>query len=127
MEVYRVETRYSVIEAGKSFGPYSYYPDPVTLQAVGYHWDNLLLDFYDDEIHPEPWADGIEDFDIINHLCGFASLTDLYRWFDSSLSHLINGGFFITVYEVAEEFIMLGNKQLAFIGSKATLVNCKFF
>lgn len=127
MNVYRVETRFSVIQAGKNFGPYSFYPDPEVLQSVGYEWNNLLLDFYDDKIHPEPWDDQIEDFDIINHLCGFASLSDLYRWFDSTIHHLAKGGFFIAIYEVAEEFISFGNKQLAFVGHQATIQDCKYF
>ncbi len=125
MLVYRVETRFSVIEAGKNFGPYGFDPEQDLLCALGWRWSISYLPYAGDS-HAEPWDDGIPEFDYQMY-CGFIDLQQLYLWFDGSVDYLRNGGFFITVYEVTEENVFLGNNQLAFIMDKASLIDCIYF
>lgn len=127
MNVYRVETKFSVLDAGATFGPYSFYPEKELLSFTGFTWGVYSAVEFDPVVHMEPWEDGIPDFDIVKHSCGFSSLDSLYKWFVKSINNLLHGGFYIAVYDVPDHNILIGNNQLAFDKSCAIQIDCKYF
>ena len=113
MLVYRVQLR-----TNPYVGPYRYdYPE---LLGITYDWR-----FKGDAIrYPHPYIDGI-DLDKVKskHFFGFASVGDLHNWFAEAFAVLDRYGFTAVAYEVPDEHIMLGTKQLVFDMTKAVRVS----
>lgn len=126
MIVYRVETKFSVIEAGQNFGPYSLHPEKEMMRSVGIVWSDYPFDHHPAK-HPEPEEDGIEAFTPGKMFCGFSCLASLHSWFKDARQALILGGFYIAHYDVPNEDIFIGGKQLAYYPDRAVLVGCEFF
>ncbi len=69
---------------------------------------------YKGDQHPMPAFDGIEDFDTDYDYCGFESMEALVKWFDGYLLGLARYGFVVRIYDVPDDEVQLGVKQLAF-------------
>ena len=98
MKVYRIENK-------EGFGPYEGF---VLLDHdIWSKWSKL--------IRPIPEDDNIGRVSE-KHYYGFANLTDLCCWFTIKDRKKIKKiEFFITVYSIPDNFVKIGNKQVAFI------------
>jgi hypothetical protein len=65
------------------------------------------------EQHPPPDHDGILHYNHQHH-CGFASLDALFDWFEQWLEGLIECDYHIAVFEVDEDDVLIGEKQVMF-------------
>lgn len=59
--------------------------------------------------------------------CGFISINQLLQWFDGFYTLLSNNGFKVTIWEVEEEFVKIGKKQLCFRKEQSVLVEIREF
>jgi hypothetical protein len=112
MLVYRVahatEKRY-----GFPMGPYN--------GAVPVMKDDEKINWaHQDDNHPSPRMDGVSIS--VDEYCGLASMERLRDWFDGWLGILGAQGFRIFVYEVPENLVKQGRKQLVFPLAEAKLV-----
>lgn len=103
MQVYRIENK------DTKLGPY----DMGLCSLCPFDWDRRN--------QPAPLEDGIEDFSS-KHIFGFKSLLQLDDWFDyQTRAWFEERGSFITIYDVPDEHVVKGEKQVAFVAKKATL------
>lgn len=106
MRVYRVENC-------SGCGPYRY---PGTREMSNAHNNNP-------QKYPVFYMD--IDIDIIQatyYHCGFISIDQLLEWFDGFFTLLSNRGFRVTVWEVEEQYVRIGKKQLCFKREKSSMV-----
>ncbi|MHC4371273.1 MAG: hypothetical protein ACYSW8_26975 [Planctomycetota bacterium] len=68
---------------------------------------------FDWDHNPPPPYDGIKDHGD-DHYCGFASLDDLFIWFNRWLEDLQENDYHVTVFEVEDEDVLKGRKQVMF-------------
>lgn len=71
---------------------------------------------------PPPCRDGlgnIYDYEV----CGFTDLDALFSWFRVGMDKMRAAGFLLHVYDVDEDYMRKGNKQVVFDPSGATLVD----
>lgn len=114
VKVYRLQDR----EGG---GPYNgraynakrsiYYGDVVADELMPSYWSNNR------ETHPEPEGDGMYKPDSA-YIYGFNSPQQLARWFyrQKNDPHLLDMmGLIVKEYEVEEQDVVYGNRQLAFL------------
>jgi hypothetical protein len=86
-----------------------------------------VLNHTDVSTHPEPhalhepWYDLRYMWNTINQYCGFIDMIQFRAWFSEEDCEILRQhGCYLTLYEVAEEHILLGDKQITFEKSKAT-------
>jgi len=108
MLVYRVQN-------ADNIGPYH--------AGYGYTW--MTRDHATTERHPSPYEDGMDDFRLYSEMrCGFDSLAKLRTWFcNEELSNLGELGFRIVVWDVADDAVIRGHKQVAFNPKDAIVVS----
>jgi hypothetical protein len=104
MKVYRIEDKNGI-------GPYSIY----------WEWQDVNH-FIKINRHPFPIDEGIMinslqiAYGIDKPVCGFNSLDQLKDWFSNDeITKLFGLGYYIFFYEIEEEFIFQGKRQLVFI------------
>lgn len=111
MKVYRIEDK-------NGWGPYSScymmdweHPREVVLCRLqeAHSRDPLRPSPY---TNGEPWEDYYSSSK--DMVFGFASLQELYNWFNGFVEDLINVGFYIKTFEVPNNQVKLGRLQLAF-------------
>lgn len=99
-------------ENADHIGPY-YNTEYVVFSPLNTHNDSTH--------HPEPGEEGepwygvnvTEDLGL--HLCGFISLAQMEAWFKPhEIEWMAGSGFHLCTYEVPDEHIMMGNKQITF-------------
>lgn len=101
MRVWRLE------HPGNGEGPYSSDDDEV---------DNMMESHrdWDDTIHPAPHEEGLR-YDAGVHWSGCESLAALRAWFEAEFDILVERyGFHAVTYEVPDEYVQTGEKQLCF-------------
>ena len=105
--VYRVET-------SSGAGPYEH--GPVWSWPVG-TWNPFTR-------HPEPDRDGIPLRVVMDghRLYGFASLAQARRWFAGAGAILGDAGYRLSAYEVPDDDVVDGGRQVAYLPDRATLV-----
>lgn len=72
-----------------------------------------LMDAFSLDTHPVPCLDGIHDLDSEEY-CGFESLYQLHDWFGRYLQDLHIAGYHVAVFDVPENTVRKGNKQVVF-------------
>ena len=108
MRVYRVET-----DAG--VGPYA---DWTWCSVVG-------LPLCDTEKQPGPGEDGMVGWTDGRHYFGFRDEHQLKDWFGEWLEALADAEFLVSVYDVPDEHVVHGSKQVAFVRDVAEHVESK--
>lgn len=106
MKVYRIE------HETENYGPYNGKVDCNMWQSVNHTAANG---------RPNPFMDNLnlEAYDY----CGFKTITQLKRWFTKKeRSNLKRLGFVVKVFDISEDKVKLGDKQLLFRRSHAKLV-----
>lgn len=101
MRVYRIEKQ--------GWGPYS---APSRCESLV----EMLYEYYtfNKKQHPKPNEDGIEGWTEGRHIFGFANRRDLVRWFPYHIRRTLHKhGFALAVYEVEDEHVKRGGKQVA--------------
>lgn len=77
----------------------------------------------DGGIHPPPDMDGIEySWDWDEYVCGFGSMPAMLWWFDGWLDKLHYHYHALTIWEVDEEYVREGRKQVMFNRDMADLI-----
>ncbi len=76
--------------------------------------DRLTDRHYNSAECPSPHCDGI-NFHTYVHYSAFASIEQLTAWFGDVLDILKKEGYSIAVYEVLNEAVLFGCKQVAFV------------
>lgn len=103
------------------YGPYS----------VEHKYCDAVKKAHDDVLkHPVPCMDGIPEFDTLElkgllddrWVCGFDSLEKLQVWFEGWLDKLVSVGFLIYQFEVAENSLYKGQRQILFLKEEAKLI-----
>lgn len=104
MMIYRLENK-------DSEGPYvNHCPSPSLSAALS---KSMKLDMSQ---HPTPHEEGLSRYDgIPTYVCGFSSRAQFEDWFPYPGHHDFNvAGFFVSVYEVPDEHVEHGVKQVMF-------------
>lgn len=119
MRVWRVGHS-SALRDGFPQGPYTYGPEMSKFAedlADGMCWAHSNND------HPSPFRDG-HLYDIYSYeVCGLPSRADLDRWFEPHWrARLHRAGYLVHVYEAPDTDVRLGDIQLVFKRSSASLV-----
>lgn len=60
-----------------------------------------------------------------DHYCGFLSVAELKTWFRGFIATFRRAKYFLATYEVEEEFVLIGSKQVAFVKDEAALLSKK--
>lgn len=78
--------------------------------------DRITIDHRDFYDHPTNVEENI--MGSTRHFSGFASLTQLFDWFDGYIAELHTHGYEIAVYKVSKRKVKYGKKQVAFCKPK---------
>lgn len=108
MKVYRIEHK------DTKRGPYvGFGCEEIVSPEEGYFGDRC----------PGPVEDGIDRGGLTyQHHFGFAKLRQMFLWFKARhVFKMRKKGFRVYRYKIADEYVLLGGKQLAFIRTKATV------
>lgn len=124
VKVYRIELGYSTLNTkskknmlSTQQGPYTTY-DSWMSTANGY---SVLHCTGNISRTPEPHEDGLESrFSVIY---GFKDIAQMYVWFESDLLTLNESGFQLSIYEIPEEEVEYGFRQVQFDPCYAKLVS----
>lgn len=113
MLVYRIATETD----GKKYpiGPY---------QWGGGEDLDYMCQVHTDSKHPTPNRDGLGWMEG-HEFCGFKSMRSLNRWFNGFHEVLRNEGFKLYIYEVEQQFVRIGRRQVVFSLDYAKLVERK--
>lgn len=77
----------------------------------------------DEDPHPTPKADGIDEFTEHVHFSAFASTKALLDWFGPrSVPAFARANYIVARYLVASEDVQLGTRQVAFVRERARLL-----
>lgn len=107
------------VEDPEGRGPYSSY-----LAHMNYMKHSGGRDYPERERTPAPSEDGFSHRDIsAHHFFGFASLGELFAWFDGYAQELHRNRYRIAVYEVGDEFVIYGVRQVVFVREEAAEVS----
>ena len=83
-----------------------------------------ILNHTDVDKHPEPYLRHEPWYNLWNtenQFCGFMDMIQLKAWFSEEDCEILRqDGCYLSIYDVAEEHILLGDKQITFERSKAT-------
>lgn len=83
-----------------------------------------FLNHTDVDKHPEPYHINEPWFNLwntMNQFCGFIDMIQFRAWFSEEDCNILRQhGCYLSIYEVAEEHILLGDKQITFQKAKAT-------
>lgn len=108
MKVYRIE------HETENYGPYNGKIDCNMWQSVNHTAANG---------RPNPYADNWIILEVTDY-CGFKTLTQLKRWFTKKeRSNLKKLGFVVKVFDISEDKVKLGDKQVVFKRDDAKLIN----
>lgn len=114
MIVYRVEGY--IPKANRYVGPYHQSGEIPTIYDLDFqHWS----------YHKGPYSDGIDlDKMTSSYNFGFQFISHFYKWFDDNeILEKMSKYYQLSIYDVNEDDIMFGHRQLAFIKEKSRLVD----
>src|SRR5690606_15931047 len=86
-------------------------------------WIDRFIDinFHDDTLHPDPYKEGFSYTH--NHYFGFSTLDQLISWFGVAGAEgaevLKQAGFKVEVYDVPNDYVTKGKRQLIFLKDRA--------
>lgn len=82
---------------------------------------------HSDSKHPEPFDDDMDSTEnfTADYVCGFSSVSKAKQWFKGFRRLLDKKGFKLSVYEVPEEHVMRGRRQVVFKKDGAKLLKTK--
>lgn len=112
MLVYRVEKDHGT----HTIGPYQGYYDNETVRTLAY----ALEAAHNNDAHPMPKDDGFGENFNTHLIFGFIDKKQTEEWFAGFGKDLENAGFRISVYNVPEEDVAIGGRQVAFFPYRAT-------
>lgn len=112
MRVYRVET----VDGHGPYNPRFEAPDTV------HDFSRWLMSAHGGSpMHPSPWEEDMGD-PPKHYFYGFETITQAQTWFSGWGTRLADHGFFLCEYRVADRFVLVGSRQVAFERAEATLV-----
>lgn len=94
-----------------------------TNAAGPYMRDSHIVLPFTNSLHPEPFDDGIEEFDE-TYICAFESLESAANWFCKKSIEILSEtkDFFLSVYEAPEEMVLIGGHQVGVVSEAMKLV-----
>lgn len=99
-------------------GPYTTYQSWMSVNNGYLPWDFGRTNI---DHQPEPHQDGLEKrFGVIY---GFKDIYQLFWWFESDILSLTESGFMISTYEVPDEDVEYGKRQVQFCPGEAKLLD----
>lgn len=109
------------LEADNGLGPYANFNSlPGVVEAI-----RKTGSFGDMDRRPLPKKDGIEEI-TSKHFFGFESIEKLHEWFGEDLTAYTDAGFVVNCYDVREERVVKGNRQVAFVRAGSKLIGPVF-